>query len=136
MISTKLSKGTYTILLEAVSMGVTDDTDVLDTDECLKPYLYFSIQIHPYERLSELLPSDLDEYSAGFPEIQYDFTMDYDSPGMAFSDTHRFIDVKGIKLKNSAILKAYKFSVPKPDELMKNKGLSGAYALTLTICKF
>lgn len=132
MISNKLVKGTYSIVINVVRAVKTDESDAKNSLDCALPNMYFNLALHPYYKLKELLPESLDEYHEGYPDIsEASQTFETYMPYTSTFSTY-LLATSDIPMGDS-VLKTFEFENPEISEEMKEIGLTGLWKVTFSL---
>ncbi|CAG9319734.1 unnamed protein product [Blepharisma stoltei] len=132
MISNKLTKGNYYIIITSTNAIITDEEDKKNDKDCNLPNLFFNIAIHPYSNLQELLPKSLDNYIEGFPDLSdASDTLEAFAPYTGTHSTY-LLKTSDIALGDS-IIKTFEFNNPEVTQDLKDIGLTGIWKLTFSL---
>ncbi|CAG9317286.1 unnamed protein product [Blepharisma stoltei] len=132
MISNKLGKGNYVIIVTAMNAIMSDETDQKNEKDCNLPNLFFNIAVHPYANLKELLPKSLENYAEGFPDLSdVSDTLQSFTP---YSGTHStyILDTSKIEMGDS-VLNTFEFTNPEISQELKDIGLTGLWKITFSL---
>ncbi|CAG9324770.1 unnamed protein product [Blepharisma stoltei] len=130
MISRKLIPGNYHLSFEVTMQWKFRDKKNLE--DCKSQNLFLNLAVHPYSKLDQLIPSSLDEYQNGYPELADVKNSITDFLPYKNTQSTYFIDSSAV-LQGDSTLKTYDFILPEPTEELTNIGLTGLWKLTFTI---